>query len=219
MTWTPDRQRRALAVGGAIVVNAALLSLIFFGRTPDIPVPLEALQVTLVTLPPEVDAEPVIEAEPERLPDPEPAPTVEVRQDTVAPEPPPQSTEPPASARSVAEAPDTAPTGERDVYAVSPGTRSILSGIQCPGDPEAFARTGICPDSARRSVRLVAGPESAADHYAIDVTAMRAEWGIGPGLLAGEATLANPQERRNLSSSDQMRDTLPPRVPDPAFGD
>ena len=51
---------------------------------------------------------------------------------------------------------------------------------------------------------------------------IRALFGEGPALgladLAGQPTLADTSERPT-SASDEMRDTLPPRHPDPAFGD
>lgn len=220
VTITPEWQRRLIAGGLAIGVNAALLSFILFGRVETPPPPIEALQVTLVEYPEPPPPEP----EPELLPEPEPDPEPVI--ETPPPDPVPEAvteTPPPASAPVSAQAvetpPETPPSGERDVYAVSPGARSVLAGFQCPGDPEGFARTGVCPDSARRGMTMAARPEAAEDHYSIDVWALRAEWGVGPGILAGEPTLDNPQERRTLSSSDQMRDTLPPSIRDPAFGD
>ncbi|MEE2566129.1 hypothetical protein [Hyphobacterium marinum] len=220
VTITPEWQRRLIAGALAFGINAALLSFILFGRVEAPPPPLEALQVTLVQLPEPPPPEP--EPEPVSEPEPDPEPVIE----TPPPDPvrePVEDTTPPTSAPVSAQAVDTAPeepaSGERDIYSVSPGARSVLAGLQCPGDPEGFARTGVCPDSARRGMSLAARPESASDHYAIDVTALRAEWGIGPGILAGEPTLDNPQERRTLSNSDQVRDTLPPSIRDPAFGD
>jgi len=220
--WTQSPwPRRLFAAGFALTVNVVLLAVILSGRVTNAPVALQSIQVTFVELQPEPEPEIEPEPEPEIIPEPE-TPPVEIENtappDTSAPQDaiPVQA---PVSARAVDEAPDAAPTPGRDIYSVSPGTRSVLSGIQCPGAPDVFASTGICPDDARRSVNLAAAPESASDHFSIDVNALRAEWGLGPSILEGEDTLADPNSRRTLSSSDQMRDTLPPRVPDPAFGD
>ena len=213
--------RRLFAAGLALTVNVAVLAAILSGRMSDAPIPLQSVQITLIELPPESEPEPVPEPEPEIIPEPE-TPPVEIESAAPPDSPAPQDAIPaqaPVSARAVDDAPDTPATPGRDIYSVSPNTRSVLSGIQCPGAPDVFASTGVCPDNARRSVNIAAAPESASDHFAIDVNALRAEWGLGPSLLEGEDTLANPGERRTLSSSDQMRDTLPPRVPDPAFGD
>lgn len=212
----PDWQRRSLAAALALGINAALLAAILLGRVGTVDRPVEALHVTLVELPLDVEpqAEPI--PEPETIQSPAEAPQPRSEPEEARPAADPSA---PVSARSVDTAPETVPSGERDIYAVSPGTRSVLSGMQCPGDPEGFARTGVCPDHARRGLTVAAQAETAEDHYSIDVWALRAEWGIGPGILAGEPTLDNPQERRTLSSSDQMRDMLPASRPDPVFGD
>lgn len=219
--WTQSAWRRpALAISLAILVNAGLLSAVLLTRPPATPTPLRALNVTLIEIPPEPDIEP----EPVLEPIAEPNPPVEP--ESVAPPPAPQApptdapqAQAPVSARSVDEAPTSPITDGLDIYAVSPGTRSLLSGMQCPGAPEEFARTGHCPEAATRAANLVAPEESAADHFALDVNALRADWGLGPSILEGENTLADPNARRTLSSSDQMRDVLPPSRPDPAFGD
>jgi hypothetical protein len=106
-----------------------------------------------------------------------------------------------------------------DAYALSPGTRSVLQGLQCPGDPETFARTGLCPQSARNSGQLVAADPSASDFFAIDTAAIRARFGIAPHALSGQATLDAGQRRGALANSDSIRDALPASRPDPAFGD
>lgn len=125
----------------------------------------------------------------------------------------------PASARSTDQPASTdTPIGD-DIYTLQPGTRSVLRGLQCPGDPETFARTGVCPTDARRSAQLVATEETAADFYTIDLDAIRALYGRAPHALSGQPTLGDGTQRRSLSNSDSIREALPASQPDPAFGD
>ncbi|BDX00385.1 hypothetical protein MACH15_21370 [Maricaulis maris] len=57
-----------------------------------------------------------------------------------------------------------------------------------------------------------------AQMRADQIQALFARGGFPGRDLGGQATLADPS-MRPTSSADQMRDTLPPLVPDPAFGD
>ncbi len=113
---------------------------------------------------------------------------------------------------------ETAPAGP-DAYTLSPGTLSVLRGIQCPGDPEAFARTGVCPEGAGQHSVMVASDDTASSFYAMDIGAIRAMFGQGGHALAGEATLDDSTSRSALSNADSIRETLPPSSRDPAFGD
>ncbi|HAQ36169.1 MAG TPA: hypothetical protein DCQ53_12525, partial [Alphaproteobacteria bacterium] len=156
---------------------------------------------------------PEIELTPERVP--EPVRPVETERPVQAA----SAADAPVSARAVDQPPDTPASGERDIYAVSPGTRSVLSGLQCPGDPEGFARTGVCGEMARRTARIEVPAEDMMAGFDLSRAQIRALFGDNGAILAGEPTLDNPAARRNLSSADQMRDALPASRPDPAFGD
>ena len=52
----------------------------------------------------------------------------------------------------------------------------------------------------------------------MQIRALYAGRGLPVRDLEGQSTLADPTGRMT-SSADQMRDSLPPLVPDPAFGD
>lgn len=131
----------------------------------------------------------------------------------------PQPEKEPVSARSPSESVAADAVANEDTYILSPATQSVLRGLQCPGDPDAFARTGICPQGAGRHTQMVAADESASDFYTIDVAAIRAFFGQAPHALAGQSTLEDGTQRRSLSNADAMRDVLPSSSPDPAFGD
>lgn len=217
-----SRHQRLAAICGGALINALLI----FGliRLPPGTIePFQVIDVTLVVPAPEPQPEAVEEAVPEPVVEdipPDPEPITERPPETVSPSPI-QATpsDAPVSARSVDEAPESPPSGERDVYAVSPGTRSVLSGLQCPGDPEGFARTGVCGDTARRYARIEAPAEDLGAGFDLSPDQIRALFGDTDHIYAGQPTLDNPAARRNLSTADQMRDALPASQPDPAFGD
>lgn len=215
-----SRHQRLAAIGGGALINAFLI----FGliRIPPGTIePFRVIDVTFVI--PESEPEIVEETAPEPVVEdipPEPEPVAERPPETVSPSPAQAApSDEPVSARSVDEAPEAPPSGDRDVYAVSPGTRSVLSGLQCPGDPEGFARTGVCGDGARRYARIEAPAEDLAAGFDLSADQIRALFGDTDHIYAGQPTLDNPAARRNLSTADQMRDALPASRPDPAFGD
>lgn len=213
-----------MAVGLALLVHAIFAVILLNAqRTPHPPI-LPSLDVTLVyelpervmdapDIPPAREPEPAAEAIPQ-----EPAITPAIA-DAAETEDSTQPVVEPTSARSTSEpvTPD-ADTNE-NLYILSPATQSVLRGLQCPGDPEAFARTGVCPQGAGRHTQMVASPESASAFYTIDVAAIRAMFGQSSHALAGQATLEDGTQRRSLSNADSMREMLPASNPDPAFGD
>lgn len=215
-----SRHQRLAALGGGALINALLI----FGliRLPPGTIePFRVIDVTFVIPEPvpeiveETAHEPVVEDMP-----PEPEPVADRPPEPVSPAPAQAApSDAPVSARSVDEAPEAPPSGDRDVYAVSPGTRSVLSGLQCPGDPEGFARTGVCGDTARRHARIEAPAEDLGAGFDLSADQIRALFGDTDHIYAGQPTLDNPAARRNLSTADQMRDALPASRPDPAFGD
>lgn len=157
------------------------------------------------------EPEPIIDPVPEDEPvDPGPEAPVEADQPIPLP---------PVSARAGEADIDEASPPSPEAYPISPGTRSVLQGLQCPGNLEAFARTGVCPQGSGRHTAMVAADESAAEFYTIDVSAIRALFGVSPHALAGQGTLDNGTQRRSLANSDSIRDALPASQPDPAFGD
>jgi hypothetical protein len=217
-----SRHQRLAAICGGALINALLI----FGliRLPPGTIePFQVIDVTFVVPAPEPQPEVVEEAVPEPVVEdipPEPEPITERPPESVSPSSVQAApSDAPVSARSVDEAPESPPSGDRDVYAVSPGTRSVLSGLQCPGDPEGFARTGVCGDTARRYARIEAPAEDLAAGFDLSADQIRALFGDSDHIYAGQPTLDSPAARRNLSTADQMRDALPASRPDPAFGD
>lgn len=219
------RPSRLTAIGGALLIHAVILvvavnapNAIFITSADPIDIALifetpvleESDSAELAALveeptpefePPPLEAEAPTQPQPESLVStPEAEPPVEV------------------SAQSTARLAVDSEFSD-DVYVLSPGTQSVLRGLQCPGDPDAFAATGICPQSAGRHTAFVAADESASDFYAIDIGAIRALFGQAPHALSGQDTLDNSTQRRALSNADSMREALPASRPDPAFGD
>ena len=101
--------------------------------------------------------------------------------------------------------------------------------VLCMATSDATRRAAACPpgtDEDGLPMLQYASPENLARARAAfnlgSADEIRALFGEGPALgladLAGQPTLADGSERPT-SSSDEMRDTLPPRHPDPAFGD
>lgn len=216
-----SRHQRLAALGGGALINALLI----FGlirMPPGTIEPFRVIDVTFIVPAAEPEPEIVEEAVPEPVAEdiPDPEPVAEHPPETPAPAQSQSApSNAPVSARSVDEAPDSPPSGDRDVYAVSPGTRSVLSGLQCPGDPDGFARTGVCGDEARRYARIEAPAEDLAAGFDLSADQIRALFGDTDHIYAGQPTLDSPAARRNLSTADQMRDALPASRPDPAFGD
>ncbi|WP_421790741.1 hypothetical protein [Hyphobacterium sp.] len=219
-------RQKAVGLAVAVILHIGSLSAILLAGPGEPPVSsARVIDVALFTseLP---EPQPPIAADPEL--EPEPPQTID--EETIAP---PSISEPatgsenqagpseqePVSAQSTTGDASLSEDPGTDAYPLNPGTRSVLSGIQCPGDIQTFQRTGVCPDGARRTARLTAAGESPSDHYSIDVSAIRAMFGVSPHALAGTATLASGLNDPSFSNSDAMRDRLPSSAPDPAFGD
>lgn len=210
----------ALAVTAG--VHGILASLVL-NASPPLPwQEIDAIDVALVFEQTAIEDEPPAAPDMEDTPRSEPLEDISEGQEADSPmveNPPAVVSPPPASARSA----DEAPVGNADpaanAYALSPGTQSVLRGLQCPGDPDAFARTGICPQGAGRHTQMMAADETASSFYLIDVEAIRAQFGQAAHPLSGQATLDNGTQRHSLSNADSMRDALPASRPDPAFGD
>ncbi|GJL97881.1 MAG: hypothetical protein DHS20C06_16980 [Hyphobacterium sp.] len=220
--FTDASFRHGLAISAAIITHFALVVLVITIPSKLPPPPQRAIAIDLTFgLPLDVQVEDIA---PIPIADPDPVnltPPVEPLPTTESGDPTQRITidAAPASARSTDRPASTVTPTSEEAYSLRPGTRSVLRGLQCPGDPEAFARTGICPQDARRSAQLVATEETAADFYTIDLDAIRALYGRAPHSLSGQATLGDGTQRRSLSNSDSIREALPASQPDPAFGD
>mgnify|MGYP003663935021 CR=1 FL=1 len=123
-------------------------------------------------------------------------------------------------------------------YAIAPlpesaaltGTPFVIREIFCLTSSEATREAGQCPDDPdpdglsmlryASDANLEAGLRAAIGH-GMSPEQMRALFEAG-GLpladLSGQPTLGDTSQRPT-SSADQMRDSLPPRHPDPAFRD
>jgi hypothetical protein len=222
-SFTDASLRRGLAISSAIVAHGVLVVLVLVlpikARAPhQLAI---AINLSFAHAPQDEPAEVL----PEPIPVPEPVvitpPPEPIQTPTPNDQPPTDIVVDPAptSARTTdLPASSDAPISE-DTYMLRPGTRSVLQGIQCPGDPDAFARTGLCPQDARRHAQVVATEETASDFYSIDLNAIRALYGRAPHALSGQATLGDGTQRRSLSNADSIREALPASQPDPAFGD
>lgn len=223
-TNTPIRVERKTVAALAVTAGVhGILASLVLNASPPLPwQEVDAIDVALVFDQTAIEDERPTAPDMEDIPRPEPLEVVSEAEDAdglTVENPPAAASSPPASARSA----DEAPVGNIDpaanAYALSPGTQSVLRGLQCPGDPDAFARTGICPQGAGRHTQMVAADETASSFYLIDVDSIRAQFGQGPHPLSGQATLDNGTQRHSLSNADSMRDALPASRPDPAFGD
>ncbi len=209
--------RRWLTAGLALLVHSGLAVSVLSIPSSEFDGFSHITQIVLIPAPMEADPQ-----APE-LPDVEDIPQPDIAEETAAPEPVESVTSEPAhalpvSARAAPVETDAA-SNAADAYPLSTGTRSVLQGLQCPGDPESFAQTGICPQAARRNSRMAAAGETVGDFYTIDVAAIRAAFGIAPHALAGQATLGDGNRTGGLANSNSMRDVLPASRRDPAFGD
>lgn len=212
------------AVGIAVVVHSVVAMLLLTRpiSSPHIETSVIDVALLIADVAPPDTVEDIETREPE--PEPESEPDVFETElpanDDIRPSNDTTPTQQPAvSAQSTSS--DVAPTDAppENAYTLAPGTRSVLAGLQCPGDPEVFQLTGTCPESGRRSTMVVAGTESASDWYAIDVGTIRAMYGIAPHALSGQPTLATGIGNPTYGNADSMRDRLPSSSPDPAFGD
>lgn len=241
---TEDVRRRAVAVALSLAANGALLLLLIVlpqrVYTPDAP---DVLTVTFVTLPPapqptppadapvpaetEVDEPPPSdETEPELVEIPSDAPA-DVADDTAsAPqeqedEPrgggaPQRPTEIIGAARPLPEGSGPGSTGfaVREIFCLSTSDAN-RDALHCPpsdGSEGLPMLQFASPENIARAQAAFAGLSDT------QIRALFADRGLPVRDLAGQPTLADPSARPT-ASADQMRDTLPPLHPDPAFGD
>ena len=210
----PFADRRVIAGLGALLINAALFSLLVFTpRTPPPAVLIAALNVVLVS--------PFDRAPPEHAETPAPAETPE----TPAPEPAaPQA----RVETNTTQAPSAATPQPRDpeTFPVLPGgTRTALRALYCLSSSEAVREVGACPDGPVPEGLALAqyGPSISPEALArmgVGLTAeqIRALLGDVPHKYAGRPTLEERQSPTHTSAGE-MREQLPPSTPDPAFGD
>ncbi len=206
----------------AAVVHVVIAALLLDTTQPLPQQNVNAVDIALVFEPAAVEDEPRAASIIENTTEFDPAENMaeaEASEENV-PDAPPAITSPPTvSARSADEVPAETAVPSATPYALSPGTQSVLRGLQCPGDPDAFARTGICPQGAGQQAQLVAAEETASSFYLIDIDSIRAQFGQAPHSLSGQTTLDNGTQRRALPNADAIREALPASQPDPAFGD
>jgi hypothetical protein len=177
--------------------------------------------IVLIAQPVVIQPAPLLEPIPDGEPDLDVAdtpPAADAEDPPAVTRPPSPASLPPVSARSAPADADATSTSV-DAFPLSPGTRSVLQRLQCPGDPETFARTGLCPHGARASSQMAAAAPAASDYIGIDTAALLAEFGIAPHALSGQPTLDSGTRNRAFSNSDSIRDALPASRRDPAFGD
>jgi len=189
----------------------------------------------------EPEPEPELELEPEPQSEPEAEPVLEARPDTdPVTEPsldsPTDDNDEPASPALAAEAPnilsDVNPFNDERQAIPFPGgggsTEYAVRSVFCQSTSNANRVALACPlsDGSEGLPMLQFASEeniarAKAAWAAIRADQIRALFARNPYPgrdLGGQATLANPSGRLT-SSADQMRDSLPPLVPDPAFGD
>ena len=231
-------RRRLLAGALSIAANGALLLLLIllphrFASTerPD------AIDVVFVTLPPPSQPLEAVEPDPEPVAQPEPD-----TPETVAEEPPDEVVEaiPPAPSTARAETSAPAEPGEQVEEDETPAggggapqrPTEFISGVVrdvfCLSTSDANRDALGCPPSDGSEglpMLQFASPENIAKAEAafanltdMQIRALYAGRGLPVRDLEGQSTLADPTGRMT-SSADQMRDSLPPLVPDPAFGD
>ena len=192
---------------------------------------------------PEVEApapEPTPDAEPEAIPEPEPIPDeapprpTELAQAPGTPEDEDEDNAPPAEQAAAATSPGGGfPQldfgGDALPFPAGPGSTSFVTReIFCLSSSEANRDAGNCPDGALEdglSMLRYADPEEIARVEAMmqmqlsgEIQAILSARAFPGRDLSGQSTLADPSARAT-SSADQMRDSLPALVPDPAFGD
>lgn len=236
-------RRRLLAGALSIAANGALLLLLIllphrFASTEQ----PEAIDVVFVTLPSPEPAEAV-------EPDPEPAAaepasgTVEtIPSEQVQPTERAETSDPAEPEQRVEEG--EAPAGgggapQRPTEFIGGavplpnginggGARGVLRDVFCLSSSDANRDALGCPPSDGSEglpMLQFASPENIAKAEAafanltdMQIRALYAGRGLPVRDLHGQSTLADPTGRMT-SSADQMRDSLPPLVPDPAFGD
>lgn len=235
-------RRRLLAGALSIAANGALLLLLIllphrFASTerPD------AIDVVFVTLPPpsqpveavEPDPEPVAEEPPDEVVEAIPPAPSTARAETSAPAEPEEQVEEDETPAGGGGAPQPPTEFIGDAVPLpnginGGGARGVVRDVFCLSTSDANRDALGCPPSdASEGLPMLqfASPENIAKAEAafanltdMQIRALYAGRGLPVRDLEGQSTLADPTGRMT-SSADQMRDTLPPLVPDPAFGD
>lgn len=185
---------------------------------------------------PEPESTPEPDPEPEPVAEPEPAPSPEPPLDTAAVVAPSDELPPADRAASAVEAPnilsDTNPFNDDRTAIPFPGggggTEYAVRSVFCLSTSDANRRALACtpfrsddglPMLQYASEENIARGRAAMAQFTADQIRALFERNAYPGRdLGGQATLADVLGRPT-SSADQMRDSLPPLVPDPAFGD
>ncbi|WP_147422657.1 hypothetical protein [Maricaulis maris] len=182
---------------------------------------------------PEPDPAPVPEPETETIPEPTPAPAPEA--EPVA-EPADTAMADPTQPGDAVEAPhilsDTNPFNDNRAAVPFPNgsgsTQYAVRSVFCLSTSDANRRALACtPSDGSEGLPMlqfaseenIAKAEAAFTQITADQIRALFERNAYPGRdLGGQATLADASGRPT-SSADQMRDGLPPLIPDPAFGD
>lgn len=189
---------------------------------------------------PEPEPEPTTETEPDLAPESEPIPDeapprpTELAQAPGTPEDEDEDNAPPADQAAAVPSPGGGfPQldfgGDPLPFPAGPGSTSFVTReIFCLSYSEANRDAGNCPDGALEdglSMLRYADPEEIARVEAMmqmqlsgEIQAILSARAFPGRDLSGQSTLADPSSRAT-SSADQMRDSLPALVPDPAFGD
>lgn len=238
-------RRRILAGALALAINVGLIVLLAILPRPEpADIEPESVDIVFVELAPPPPPEPEVRIDPEPVPVPEIEPDAElpVEDEATVEVPPPgealsalpdEEEEEDDQPRAGGFAPSRPSLADLDSYGVQAlpynPSGDTVHDVLCMATSEATRRAAACPpdtDGDGLPMLQYASPENLARARAAfnlgSADEIRALFGEGPALgladLAGEPTLADGSERPT-SSSDEMRDTLPPRHPDPAFGD
>jgi hypothetical protein len=221
--------RRAAPAGLAAGLHAAALAaLILLAPAPSRDageLAPAAIEVRLVTPPvPEPALETIQDAQAQppdaAVPEP-PAPEL------AEPSPPEPSPSEPAPSRSAAGAVVLDAPGGVDGLVAMPTRGSALRGLACARAFDDPGGTLGCPEGAGLDFSRYASGEAVAQVGAVTQARFDALYGLygavlDPSLrrLPGQQGMEVMQTRRaGLSGADEMRESLPPMVPDPAFGD
>ncbi|WP_297732700.1 hypothetical protein [uncultured Maricaulis sp.] len=249
LTPLSEALRRRLTAGAmALAINTLIVTgLIFMPRPDAIPPEPDVLDIVFVTDPviePEPEPEPVTEPDPEPVSEIEDAVEPDAAPE-VSPETTPEPVANPAAEHLAEVSPEPAGGDEapnilsdtnpfNDDRAAIPfpggggGTEYAVRSVFCQSTSDANRRALACtPFMASDGLpmlqyaseeNIARGRAAMAQMTAEQIQALFARNGFPGRDLGGQPTLADPSARFT-SSADQMRDTLPPLVPDPAFGD
>ncbi len=237
--------RRALAWALALMANGALIaSIVLVPRSAPAPAPSTIVDLVLIAaLPPEPEPEPLVsppetaaaptpqQIEPARLQSSDaPADAATVRTSADDDE---DEIEDEIEVRPDDLAANRLPDGAVFILpppAAAGTTAGFIREIFCMTSSEASREAGGCADDPHgEGLSLLRYATGAANDEALqaalglglsaaEIRALFAGDGLPLADLTGEPALADASQRPT-SSADQMRDSLPPRHPDPAFGD